>query len=375
MPIKIKSAGGGSITLDVPSTAVDTTLFLPTSNGAAIYSNTNTAFSGNVAISGASSYLSINGDNVSPYAMRNIIINGGMDVWQRATSQTVTGYGCADRWYNLSSSSTTTISQDTSVPTGVPVQYSLKWLTGAATTYGQSFQAIERANVIRLRGQKVTLSCYVKTLNWTGNILLRSMYSNSSDAQATVIAGTGISDGYAAGSTMTSWTRLTNTFTVPADAVGLGVYILPDTVQTASGAAVWITGVQLELGTVATPFENRPFGTEFALCQRYYQKTFDQATVPGSWSRNTGQGIGQCHNSGFFRLQHRFVVPMRSAPTVTPYDSAGSSGKVDYYTSGSWNNGGTLSYGFNTNQGGFWTGHDIASSIETQFAYTAAIEL
>jgi len=54
-----------------------------------------------------------------------------------------------------------------------------------------------------------------------------------------------------------------------------------------SGATFYITGVQLEVGSVATEFERRPYGTELALCQRYYTKSFNTLTAPSNGSSTT----------------------------------------------------------------------------------------
>lgn len=72
-----------------------------------------------------------------------------------------------------------------------------------------------------------------------------------------------------------------------------------------NGATFYITGVQLEAGTVATPFERRPYGTELALCQRYYQLTgaYFAATQPG----NELNCVGSCN----------VKVDMRANPTAT----------------------------------------------------------
>lgn len=82
-----------------------------------------------------------------------------------------------------------------------------------------------------------------------------------------------------------------------------------------------ITGVQVEVGDVATPFEHRPFGTELALCQRYYEKSFSYATAP---AQNTGTTLGATYATGqvtnqTFSSQVVFAVAKRAAPTITTY--------------------------------------------------------
>ena len=79
-----------------------------------------------------------------------------------------------------------------------------------------------------------------------------------------------------------------------------------------NGATFYITGVQLEEGSVATPFEHRQYGQELALCQRYYQKL-------------TGILYGTTANVGY--AVWSFKVSMRVAPTVT-----GNNGTIDYNT-------------------------------------------
>jgi hypothetical protein len=93
-----------------------------------------------------------------------------------------------------------------------------------------------------------------------------------------------------------------------------------------TGATFYLTGVQLEVGSVATPFERRPFGAELALCQRYYYRL-----TPGSGNRF---GLGQATGSGAAGIFIPFMVSMRTAPsaleqsgTATDYrllDSTGS---------------------------------------------------
>ena len=78
-----------------------------------------------------------------------------------------------------------------------------------------------------------------------------------------------------------------------------------------SGATFYITGVQLEAGSVATPFEHRQYGQELALCQRYYQKRnlFNIGTTSAVWEGYFGGGAGM--------LTIDLPVTMRAAPTLT----------------------------------------------------------
>jgi hypothetical protein len=76
-----------------------------------------------------------------------------------------------------------------------------------------------------------------------------------------------------------------------------------------SGATLYITGVQLEVGSVATPFERRPYGTELNLCQRYYSIT-DSLALTSSWAT--------------IALQAFLPQEMRASPTLTTTVSTGS---------------------------------------------------
>ena len=113
-----------------------------------------------------------------------------------------------------------------------------------------------------------------------------------------------------------------------------------------SGATWYITGVQLEEGSVATPFERRHYGQELALCQRYYCKSFNIETAPVNGSTTTKiatwdgafQGVmdrpnqtpplsddSDIYGAGCFSNPIRFPVQMRTKPSITQYgNSAGS---------------------------------------------------
>ena len=124
------------------------------------------------------------GGAVAPFvAGKNAVANGGFDIWQRGTSGFTTSGYMADNWYSVTAG-TTTFSQDTDVPSGVPVQYSMKWVTSASSSFGQYIVSLEQAVVKPLRGQTLTLSIWLKTASYgSGNLILRANYSNSSDAR------------------------------------------------------------------------------------------------------------------------------------------------------------------------------------------------
>ena len=101
-----------------------------------------------------------------------------------------------------------------------------------------------------------------------------------------------------------------------------------------NGATFYITGVQLEAGTVASPFERRDYGRELIMCQRYYEKSFPQNTAPN----NSGTDVGQITfaaawgGSSAGKTPIRFAVVKRATPTLTKYGDA--SGRYAYLTSG-----------------------------------------
>ena len=96
-----------------------------------------------------------------------------------------------------------------------------------------------------------------------------------------------------------------------------------------NGATFYITGVQLEKGSTATSFDYRPYGTELALCQRYYSKSYNIDVVPGTANAFNGGSCGVSAGTaiGTFVSDFSFPVEMRATPTVTFYSAnTGSTG-------------------------------------------------
>jgi hypothetical protein len=124
--------------------------------------------------------------------------------------------------------------------------------------------------------------------------------------------------------------------------------------------ATWfITGVQLEVGSVATPFERRPFGTELQLCQRYYQEIVRDGAY---W------GVGAVTSAAAVRgPMIRFLQTMRAAPTVTLPTAGSLSGQATYLnnTDGYPSTIGTLSTNAITTQEFTINGNGFTSSFTT----------
>jgi hypothetical protein len=100
-----------------------------------------------------------------------------------------------------------------------------------------------------------------------------------------------------------------------------------------NGATFYITGVQLEKGSTATSFDYRPYGTELALCQRYYYRISEAQIGSG-----TSYGIGIFYSSNDLRVIVNLPADMRSTPTIESSSSTNdfrliNSGGSDYFTS------------------------------------------
>ena len=245
----------------------------------------------------------------SQAAGKNICINGGMDIWQRGTTSTSAGYNTADRWYL--SGGTTTSSQETSVlPEGFLYAYKML-MTGSSQPV--LLQAIETKDAIQFAGKTVTLSYYVRTSAST-NALVRLDYSTSQDVSVT---GTWTTISSNAKATTATYARIQNTFAVPSTAQSLRIVIGSDVVL-ASTNIIYVTGVQLELGSIATQF-TKTGGTiqgELAACQRYYFRTTASASYP-----YVRFGMGTATATTSCALQIQLPVTMRS--TVTTLGSFG----------------------------------------------------
>lgn len=269
---------------------------------------------------------------------RNKIINGAMQVWQRATTYALTtaiAYGSADRWAIYQSVSANGVAnQIASGLTGF--QYALKLGRNNAatqTTAISATQILETNNSIDLQGQSVTFSFYAKAgtnFSATSNLLNILVLSGTGTDQSSAAFGawTGQATVVSANQAITTtWTRYTFTGTVASNATQIGVTINYTPTGTAGADDnFYITGVQLEKGSTATSFENRPYGTELALCQRYYYRMKSTTT-------NSVFGAGMQFNATTSVVIINYPVTMRIAPTAL--EQSGTASDYAVYVSGS----------------------------------------
>lgn len=335
--------------------------------------------------------------------MKNRIINGAMMIDQRNAGASVTITGAnytVDRWQGQASqTSKFTVQQSTTAPAGFKnsllITSSSAYSLGAGDYFAVQ-QAIEGFNIADLgwgtaNAQAVTLTFQVRssltgtfsgTLNNSANnrsypftytINLANTFETKSITIAGDTTGTWLTDngvGVKVWFSLGTGSTYNGTVGSWAGSLYLGTTGATSVVGT-NGATFYITGVQLEKGSTATSFDYRPYGTELALCQRYYSTSFSYGNTASSFSTDgeISTLVPTAGTSAFY-VPIRFPVSMRAAPTVTAYDELGASGKV--YKGG---NGKTAVVAIAGTTGARVGTADATSAAELSFGYTASAEL
>ena len=356
--------------------------------------------------------IRVKGRGAENVGRRNLIINGAMQVAQRATTvgslTSTNSYHTCDRYrFQLNDLGTWELSQSTESPEEEGFNSSLKLncttadTSVAAGSYLILQQRIEGQNVQHLKygtssAESLTFSFWIKSVK-TGLVSLEFQHQNSGGTYynrgATFTINTtntwekkiitvpgntaqNIKDGAVDGLYATFWFTAGTNYT--SGTHNTSAWATGGTVNRVSSSGVnfadstnneiYITGVQLEVGDSASDFEHRSFGEELSLCQRYYThsysygeytKTFNQSYNGMVYIIGTGNHGCAC--------PYTFPVEMRAAPTIVAYGNGGTAARVTYWN-GSEQTHGTINR--NTRQ---ITGFDMGQGTNPEDFYSCGM--
>ena len=280
---------------------------------------------------------------------RNAIINGNFDVWQRGTSFTASGGEfTADRWDTLNSGTTSfTASQQLFTVGQTDVPHNPKYYHRNAVTTGGAagdryalWYKVE--GVSTFAGETVTLSFYAKA-DASKNIAVEFVQSfGSGGSPSTVVTGISVTTV----ALTTSWAKYTVTADIPSitgktlgtdgnDSLAFAIWLDAGSTYNArtnslgnQSGTFEFAQVQLEAGSVATPFERRSVGEELALCQRYYQRSTLDPAAAFTYGQSQSVTAMNIANASWVIGTVPCPVTMRATPTDTHYGSTGVAGTV-----------------------------------------------
>jgi hypothetical protein len=278
-------------------------------------------------------------------AASNPVINSSMQVAQRGTTFSFSGSGgySLDRWYVNSFPASTITQQLTGDTTNLPfIQYCARVQRNAGNTstgslsYSQSFETI---NSRPFAGKTVTVSFYArKGANYSPtssfvDVLLRSGTGTDQNIHGTY---TGVATVVSASVALTTtWQRFTTslTGTVAATATELAVTFASNSTGTAGAADYFeVTGVQIDIGSVALPFRTAgvSYQEELAMCQRYYYRAVSSAagTALSTASPASTTTVVDCLLP--------VPVTMRTTPTSVETSAVSVTDSVTNYSTGTW---------------------------------------
>ena len=364
------SSGGGQ-TLNFNNNAK----FVTTNTGAVVTGIcTATSFSGS-------------GENLTrttQYSHRNIIINGAMMVAQRGTSSTSSGYHTLDR-FNVQFGGTDepmTVEQ-ANVASGT-TPYTLGFLKCLKVTNGNQtsgagggdwleiYQYLEDQDICNSGWNFKSATSYLTISFWVKSSVSQKFtgffYTNNAGQGDSYTYSYQIDNGSGGNLSANTWTKITHSIPGASNLTfnndntrGLAVGIFPfdgtdyttsghteetwqqwssgnklkdmdSTWWTTNDATFEITGLQLEVGQQATPFEHRSFGDELQRCRRYYQVLVDQAGT----SSQKSFAIACAYSSSSMHSTHLLSPEMRTVPTLdyttgSNYYRAYNNNTADYF--------------------------------------------
>jgi hypothetical protein len=258
---------------------------------------------------------------------KNLLINGGFDVWQRGTSFTSNKY-TADRWYQWNSATSAIVTKETN------------GLHFVAQNSGSSLIEQRIENGSQFAGKTVTASVYIEGTPLNAYMFMYTRTGETGGSWQNTSSTNTLSSGLN-----------TVTWDIPS---GSGILILRIACDQTGDVDFTVSNAQLELGSTATEFEHRSYGEELALCQRYYETSFPSTIAPVNGADTTSHSTyakplcnmvvwaGSSRNTTI-----PFVVPKRVTPTMARYGN--SQGYLSYMTASTTAPGAMTGHTFDTN--------------------------
>ena len=248
---------------------------------------------------------------------RNLIINGGFDIWQRGTSFSAIGNNvfAPDRWYSTKVATGCTISRDT----GTYSKYAMLITGDAANTAQSMTQRIEASTSFNMSLNDHTFSAKVYTsVDRTIAIQIRSATAEDDFSGNTLQQNTSVD-------LVTGWNTVN--ISVPSvSAYNLGVQLTLAFGTVGAGETVKVEQVQLEVGSVATPFEHRSYGEELDACMRYYQYYSNKDYT----LTRTSKVEGSTNDANVPTVRTPLSKWMRANPTATFSNGSVTSSGTDF---------------------------------------------
>jgi hypothetical protein len=324
---------------------------------------------------------------------RNRLINGDFRVAQRGTSFVSPNANNddtynLDRWILLSDGNDIVdVTQANVAPTAGLFSIGLD-----VETVNKKFgiiQIIEQRNIVGMFNQPVTLSFSARTSGSSiGNLkaVILSWNSTADTVTSDVVSAwgaDGVTPTFAANWTAentpqnlapsNTWTRYSITATLDtASTNNVAVFIWCDDMTTTLGDFLYITDVQLEVGSLATPFERKLFSDVLAECQRYYRRSRLANFPPTSYDTvGASMAINFSSFNGLGMTNVTFSTAMRASPSITAYSTGGTIGTFNVVGIGN-----RTFFTINSTATGIHTfTSDSTASQSGEFVYEANIEL
>jgi|KBSSwiStaDraftv2_1062776.scaffolds.fasta_scaffold00380_8 hypothetical protein len=285
---------------------------------------------------------------------RNILgRNGGFEVWQRGAGGSAAfsvaaggGLYAADGWFIQ-----TGANEQCSVGQTAGITAGSRWAAYVSRNAGQTGTGpiffefpLDADEIFTMRGSIVTLSFTSYALaNWSpaGGILTCTLFTGTGAVAKAIGGYTNLVQPVQINAALTGVaTRFsaTSPAIVPANITQASVVFQWTPVGTAGANDVAIIDdVQLEIGSIATPFERRPFESELLACRRHFQKSFQYAAAPAanadsSSAVSTPQIVGA--SQAHYPASIPFPVAMRATPTIAFFNPGAAGAQARNYGTG-----------------------------------------